>query len=807
MNNEKTRNDFLFFQNEMLGDMKKMETKISQKISQITSIIDTQLQKNENNIKDLTNKFFLLSKTIEEQNNSRKNDESQLKDKKRLEELFTKLDVRLNILEKDFNNACFKYDRMFSNNLAVPGLIGPSCPYDSLKPFLEYTNLKISELLKARDKQNIDTKRYKEKMELIIGQNKAQFEITENKINEFCSHGFKQCDIICKDRMDLIGKNIENLRLENGQYAQELKQKTEEIQIDWDKLNEIENTLNNKYKEECNKLNNLIDKLTTKYDKYKDEFYLLRNKFSELNEFIKDIKLRRNLGEINMGEIPSERRQNKQMSHRINFNKNYRNISENKVSGSYDFYNKQFYQEPIIEKNKNINYNINNINEIKINNNYIENNDNKKEKDIKKNSKDINQNNKIFKENDNLPKKKFSKFFNNKITNGKLDLNKNNIKINEIIINSEYQKENSAKNIDNNEKINNSNLKKEKGQDIKPINIKSKNKQINNDIDEHNIINYNSDNSNTYNIVNYSYNLINHRNNNNKININNIEQKNFGKNNLKNQEQSMQCVNNFMNIEENAKINDLVLGADFSNNNLYQMNGPTYNLSQAYIIIKRRNQKLEKIKKNHGGKSEQKFNQYNHLSPSNIINYNRNLNNYNNFKNFPKNFNKDDFFYSSLKKEKQKNLNITNQYNTERKNFPRLIKDNKKQINSNTIDQNNIYSTYINDDNKRIFKNANNTNEDSNTININDNSLESKSLSPRRINISKHQKKLLYSSSDMNIKAQITPKTPNYKGIFSIDNIDEKNQTIKYTIEENAKETLNHINPYLIKLSDFYKIF
>ena len=45
MNNEKTRNDFLFFQNEMLGDMKKMETKISQKISQITSTIDTKLLK------------------------------------------------------------------------------------------------------------------------------------------------------------------------------------------------------------------------------------------------------------------------------------------------------------------------------------------------------------------------------------------------------------------------------------------------------------------------------------------------------------------------------------------------------------------------------------------------------------------------------------------------------------------------------------------------------------------------------------------------------------------------------------------
>ena len=365
MNNDKTRNDFIFFQNEVLGDMKKMEAKISENISQITSFLDSQLQKNDNKIKDLTNKFNLISQQIEEQNNSRKSEESRLKDKKRLEELFTKLDIKLNILEKDLNSACFKYDRMFSNNLAVPGLIGPSCPYDSLKPFLEYINIKISELLKAKDKQNIDTKKYKEKMEILIGQNKTQLEITENKINEFCSHGFKQCDIICKDRMNLLEQKIETLKLENSQYAQELKQKTEEIQIDWDKLNKIENTLNNKYKEECNKLNTLMDKLTNKYDKYKDEFFLLRNKYTEINEFIKEIKFRKNLIE-NIGEIPIERRQYKQMSHRIKIN-NYRNKDEGLVLGSFDFYNKQFYQEPIIEKKNDIN----NDNEIKINKNHI----------------------------------------------------------------------------------------------------------------------------------------------------------------------------------------------------------------------------------------------------------------------------------------------------------------------------------------------------------------------------------------------------------------------------------------------------
>ena len=200
-NENKPRNDFLFFHNEILGDMKKLETKIFEKMSQTTSFIESQTKKYENKIKDLSNRFAFLAEQVEQHNEIRKLEDSMKQTKLKLEELMTKIDVKLNILDKDFNNACFKYDKIVSNNLIVPGLIGSSCPYDSLKPFLEYTNLKLSELIKAKDKQLIDSKKYKEKMENIIAQNKTQFETAQNKMTDYCTHGFEQCDIICKDRM------------------------------------------------------------------------------------------------------------------------------------------------------------------------------------------------------------------------------------------------------------------------------------------------------------------------------------------------------------------------------------------------------------------------------------------------------------------------------------------------------------------------------------------------------------------------------------------------------------------------------
>ena len=176
MSKENKRNDFLFFQDEILGELKTMEMKLSEKLSQSLSFLDTQNQKFDAKLKDLNNRLNLLSQKVEEQIDSKKIQEHSQKSRQKFEELVSKLDIKLNILDRDFNNACFKYDKIFSNNLIVPGLIGSSCPYDNLKPFLEYINIKMCELLKAKDKQTLDTKKYKERLETIISQNKTQFE-------------------------------------------------------------------------------------------------------------------------------------------------------------------------------------------------------------------------------------------------------------------------------------------------------------------------------------------------------------------------------------------------------------------------------------------------------------------------------------------------------------------------------------------------------------------------------------------------------------------------------------------------------
>lgn len=716
--NKSAKNELIYFENEILGDMKKIETKFNEKLAQTVSFVETQYEKYESKIKELTNKVEVLSKEISEKDNTQKFENLLKNSQQNTHDLVTKIDIKLGILEKDFNNACFKYDKIFTNNLVIPGLIGDSCPYESLRPFLEYAHQKIYELLRAKEKHTLDTKKYKEKLESLIGQNKIQFETAQNKINDFCTKGFQQCDNVCKDRMSIIEKRVEALRLENGQYAYDLKKKAEELKIKWDKLDKIENHLNQKFNDEWDKYNEIVDKINIKFDKTKEEFKIIKNRFTELSEFIKDIRFRKNMGETSISEEFKKRRQYREMSNKIDFTKKQK---MNKMPNI--FQNKNY------EKNE----------DILPYDNFKENEENDDNLDT---INHINEENKNEKNNGNKSMTETNNHINNQ---NKKKLNFNDSK--EMKVNLSSENHNNSSNLKRKD-INDFKINK-KGEK-KIMNIKNKNNNYENGI---------------YNIINFSNNI------NNNNNLNYKEKINF-----KEIKQKKQNLNDLLFLSENAKINNLVLGAELNRDNFYRMHIP--NLSQAYLLIKKRNEVMQKIKKSHGGKSEPKFYQ---ITPSSIgKNTRNNLNNFNlySIKDLRRN-NMEDLYYTSLRRDRLNNLspnsniilNITNQeyLNYIDKNiFPKLYKDSQNQINDRSFGRNKMYGSYINDANKRNkFNNSNNTQVDFNSINLNDISfeIENKSMPSRGRNTQKNKKKLLYSSSDVSlpIRMKQQPIPPKYK--------------------------------------------
>ena len=273
---EITRNDFSYFQNEILKDMKSTENKLTDKISTLSINFENYKlimdQKNE----VFTAKIDELIKSLDYRIILEKVNNKLNKFNSKLEETTLINNTKIANFEKELRNACFKYDRIFLNNLSSPGLIGDGCPYPTMKTFFEYVNNKIKEMTSSKEKILIDFKAYENWVKSTL--DKFKEEISEYKDNEheFLVKEIKKYDQRSLEKMNMVEDKLNSIRLENGNYNLDLKKKWNELE---EKL-ELFHTMN--------------DNIINIYNKCRKEFIQIKTKFNDLSKYFKNLKLMSN---------------------------------------------------------------------------------------------------------------------------------------------------------------------------------------------------------------------------------------------------------------------------------------------------------------------------------------------------------------------------------------------------------------------------------------------------------------------------------------------------------------------------------
>ena len=273
---EITRNDFSFFQNEVLKDIKTLENKVNEKISTILKTV--------NNTSLILNQKYENSK-IKMDEILQTLDPEKIMDKinERLDKFNTKLqestlvtNTKLSSFERDLSNACFKYDRIFLNNISSPGLIGDGCPYQTMRSFLEFMNNKIKELMSTKERNTVDFKKYNDFVKTTL--DKFREEINENKNSNynFLVKEIKQYDKRTIEKIKAVEDRLSFIKIENGRYNFNLNKKWEELE---DKLKLFIN---------------MNDNLINVYNNNRNEFLQVKKKFNDLSDYLKDMKYNKN---------------------------------------------------------------------------------------------------------------------------------------------------------------------------------------------------------------------------------------------------------------------------------------------------------------------------------------------------------------------------------------------------------------------------------------------------------------------------------------------------------------------------------
>ena len=427
----------------------------------------------------------------------------------------------------------------------------------SSKGTLGLLNKKNVKILELENQRNIDKEKYENKLKKLNEKNKKLQENLEKEKKEI------QNLILNKNQIELVKDNYEQqikkekqLNIQNEQQIQHLKNEINEMNHKFNK--KMESNIKNieQYKNQINEKENNIKLMTKEIEDHKNKGIEKDNKINQLSQLIENIKKKYKENEI---KIKSKFEEN---------NKKYKNLEEQN-----NILKKKLNEQNIISKDKDDKIK---LYELKISE-LTENNDKiKKENvEINKNENNLNKEIKIIKEKyDLFIKEKMSKISKSLIKNTANSLSDIKKKYDKIMQQKEIALNTKIEELKTLIKISSTDIKFENGisfDNIKNMEIQNSKYDINIDEDD--------------NILSKTQIF----SNNNKINIDNFDQKNFNDSNHNNKD-----MNHNKHQEKNFNLVTPQGPNDFQKNNNqvnFIMNTPKGDETQ----IKIKNQNKENL--------------------------------------------------------------------------------------------------------------------------------------------------------------------------------------------------------------------
>ena len=315
--------DLLYFKNDVLKDMRKLEEKLSLKLTEQNLTSTEQHDNLEKKLNELSNHISNVHSLVLDTNEIAEQIKSFGKFKTKTEDNFNRINSRISSFQKEYRDYINSIEKLVNENLRYPGVIGRNAKFLNFRYFIDFIIKGFKEVNEFKDEvRDFEINEFKKKVNSDISD--FRFAISDNYTNSIRLIGntFKEFDVKIAD---LIKRNNDNMK-ENEEKFEELKNKINNYFSEYQtKFESLEKIINDKFKEQLNEIE--------KFKSIKEELVADINSFkSSLEEQKKEINNKNNNIE--------------------NHDKSEKNINNNSINN-----------------NNNINNNINNSNNNSINNN------------------------------------------------------------------------------------------------------------------------------------------------------------------------------------------------------------------------------------------------------------------------------------------------------------------------------------------------------------------------------------------------------------------------------------------------------
>ena len=202
--------------------------------------------------------------------------------KKKIEGQMITHEIRLNNTMKDLSDSKFKYDKIFIDNLLVPGFIGPQSQFKTMGDYIHDNIINVSGLNTIKEQMKKDIKEIKSRIENMTKEILTIVNSASQRCNDYSDNKNKMLENDIKLEIKNNSEKIMDVRMQNVKAAMQLEKKTKELENEWIKVGDIRNDIEKKLNDNILMYKNENEDIFKKYEKMKIEFNKIKYRFGLL---------------------------------------------------------------------------------------------------------------------------------------------------------------------------------------------------------------------------------------------------------------------------------------------------------------------------------------------------------------------------------------------------------------------------------------------------------------------------------------------------------------------------------------------
>ena len=280
-----TQNDFIFFKNELLSDIKQIESRMLSRLKESIDQNESQIFSMNSKLNSFQTKLLELSTKINLDNSHIERINELFSFKSNIDEKFISQEKKMKKLNDYIKDSIYSMNKLFQENIAYAGVIGPNTKFQNFHAFIDFVIENINNLNSFKDKMiSLDIQNYKTKFDKMMKGYKIQLDSIINSSQKM----IKETLIIYDNKINYLLNSLDNKISEPKNFLLERIGKVQE------NCNELNNNILS-IKEELLKQLDLskdeyekkIENISLINDKYKSDFENINKKIEEMNDFIK----------------------------------------------------------------------------------------------------------------------------------------------------------------------------------------------------------------------------------------------------------------------------------------------------------------------------------------------------------------------------------------------------------------------------------------------------------------------------------------------------------------------------------------